>query len=84
MGGTYRSDMIPVREPLATGRRRTRRCLVFPRGDEAIPRLPARGRGVASSSCAGTWRRLVFQRENVSSFSLEARLVRRCSSVFFF
>ncbi|RWW04328.1 hypothetical protein GW17_00032453 [Ensete ventricosum] len=37
----------------------TRACLVFPRGDEGLPRLPARGRGLASSSREGTRQRLV-------------------------
>ncbi|RWW49217.1 hypothetical protein BHE74_00044652 [Ensete ventricosum] len=39
-----------------------RRSLVFPRGDEAVPRLIAQGRAVAYFSCAGTRQRLVFPR----------------------
>ncbi|RWV79817.1 hypothetical protein GW17_00058996 [Ensete ventricosum] len=60
------SDRIPVRGPPATGAYRasprmgTRQRLVFQRENEAMPRLPARGKGTASSSSSGMRRRLVY------------------------
>ncbi|RWW05402.1 hypothetical protein GW17_00031324 [Ensete ventricosum] len=65
-GGMYRPDRIPVHRPPATGRYRasphagTKRCLAFPRRNEASPRLPVGEQGHASSSRMGKRHRLVF------------------------
>ncbi|RWW80577.1 hypothetical protein BHE74_00011074 [Ensete ventricosum] len=55
VSGTYRSDRIPIRRSSASGRYcRNRRLPARERGNEAMPHLPVRGRGVASSPRAGT------------------------------
>ncbi|RWW29930.1 hypothetical protein GW17_00005526 [Ensete ventricosum] len=57
MGGTYRSNRLPVRRPPAT-----ERYCASPRGNGAPPRLPVGEQGDASSSRAGTRRHLIFPR----------------------
>ncbi|RZR99208.1 hypothetical protein BHM03_00028704 [Ensete ventricosum] len=82
MGGTYRSNRIPIRGPPATGRcHASPRAGMRQRGDASSPYARTRHRpprlltgkqGTASSSRAGTRRCIVFQQENEATPRLPA------------
>ncbi|RWW18869.1 hypothetical protein GW17_00017117 [Ensete ventricosum] len=82
MGGTYRSDRIPIHGPPATGRcHASPRVRTRQRGDASSPcartrhrppRLLTGKQGTASSSRAGTRRCIVFQQENEATPRLPA------------